>query len=70
MSLVDDARLDKTAFSVGTLEDEGRDRLFWLSKTPAERFAAVELMRQIVYGYDPATLRFQRVLEVLERKPG
>jgi hypothetical protein len=28
----------------------------------------VELQRQIIYGYDPATTRLQRVFEVVELK--
>ena len=32
--------------------------------------AALELMRQINYGYDPATERLQRVLEVAELTRG
>jgi hypothetical protein len=35
-----------------------------------ERLEALEQMRQILYGYDPATTRLQRVLTVAERKPG
>ena len=31
---------------------------------------ALELMRQIVYGYDPATARLQRVLEIAQRETG
>jgi hypothetical protein len=27
---------------------------------------AVELMRQIIYGYDPSTTRLQRVLEIAQ----
>jgi len=70
MSLVDTVRMDKTAFSVGSLSDEGDDRAYWLSKTPEERLAALELMRQIAYGYDPSTTRLQRVLSVAQRQPG
>jgi hypothetical protein len=70
MSLVDTVRMDKTAFSVGSLSDEGDDRAYWLSKTPEERLAALELMRQIAYGYDPSTTRLQRVLSVAQREPG
>lgn len=69
MSLVDDARMNKTVFSVGSLDDEGDEKAFWLSKTPEERWAAIELMRQIAYGYDPSTTRLQRVLTVTQRKP-
>ena len=31
-----------------------------------ERLAALELMRQINYGYDPTTARLERVLEIVE----
>jgi hypothetical protein len=61
-------RLDRGALQVGTLKDKAKDRQYWMSKTPAERFEALELLRQIAYGYDPATARLQRVLEVVEFK--
>jgi hypothetical protein len=60
------AKVDRTALSVGSLADETADRLYWVSRTPQERVAAVELLRQIMYGYDPATARLQRVLEPAE----
>ena len=46
------------------------DRTFWHSKTPAERLAAAEQLRQIAYGYDPITARIQAVVELaqLERR--
>ena len=69
MGLVDKVRMDKTAFSVGSLGDEGDEKAYWQSKTPEERLAAVELMRQIIYGYDPSTTRLQRVLSVTRREP-
>ena len=40
-------------------EAEREDRLFWHSKTPAERLAAAERLRQVAYAYDPATARIQ-----------
>jgi hypothetical protein len=65
--LVRSARMDKTAFSVMTVAEAAeQDRTFWWSKTPEERLAALELMRQIHYGYDPSTERLQRVLRVVE----
>ena len=70
MGLVDKVRMDKTAFSVGSLGDEGDEKAYWQSKTPEECLAAVELMRQIAYGYDPSTTRLQRVLSVTRREPG
>ncbi len=59
-------RMDRTAFSVASLSDPSDEKEFWLSKTPAERLQALEFLRQIVYGYDPATTRLQRVLEIAE----
>lgn len=59
-------RMDKTAFSVTTLSEKSGDREYWLSKTPQERLAALELIRQINYGYDPATAKLERILEIVE----
>jgi hypothetical protein len=61
------AKLDKTALSVASLEDGTDEIAYWQQKTPQERLAALELMRQIVYGYDPATCRLQRVLTITQR---
>ena len=65
----DPFKLDKTAFSVGSLDKEPDDLAYWLSKTPDERLAAMELMHQINYDYDPVTDRIPRVLEIVERTP-
>jgi hypothetical protein len=40
-------------------EAESEDRTLWHSKTPAERLAAAEQLRQAAYGYDPASARIQ-----------
>lgn len=58
--------VDKTAFSVASLEDEPDEKAYWRSKTPHERLQAIELMRQVIYGYKPATTRFQGFFEVVE----
>ena len=68
MNAVASARLDRSVFEIVTLDEDRSDREYWLAKSPAERMEALELMRQIVYGYDPATTRLQRVLEVAELK--
>ena len=47
---------------------EREDRLFWHSKTPAERLAAAEQLRQVAYGYDAATARIQAVVVRTVRK--
>jgi hypothetical protein len=60
-------KVQKTAFSAGSAFDKSDDKSYWLSKTPAERLQAVELMRQIIYGYDPSATRLQRVLEITQR---
>jgi hypothetical protein len=49
-------------------EAEQEDRIYWHSKTPAERLAAAEQLRQAAYGYDPATARIQEVIEIAELK--
>jgi hypothetical protein len=59
-------KLDKTVFSIGSHAEQRAERAFWLSKTPLERLAALEFLRQTFYGYDPATARVQRVLRVIE----
>jgi hypothetical protein len=60
--------MDKTVLSAMSFaEASEQDRAYWLSKTIDERITALELLRQIHYGYDPATERLQRVLEVVER---
>jgi hypothetical protein len=61
-------RLDKTALTISSLHDESDEKEYWLSKTPYERLQAVEIMRQIVYGYGASTARIQRYFEVLQRK--
>jgi len=62
---MDDAHLDRAALTVGSLDDDDAARC-WRSRTPAERLAAVEHLRQVMYGYDPTADRLQRVLEVVE----
>jgi hypothetical protein len=62
-------RLDRTAFEIVSSfeEAEAKDREYWIAKTPLERLAACELLRQMTYGYDPATARLPRSFEILER---
>ena len=55
-------KVDRHAFSVVSLDEQEEDeKRYWRSKTPHERLEAVELTRQLLYGYDPATTRLQRV---------
>lgn len=57
-------KIDKSAFSIGCLHDGGDEKAYWLSKSPQERIEAIEIMRQILYGYDPATTRLERFFEI------
>jgi len=59
-------KMDKKAFSVSSLDDESDEQQYWLSKSPIERLYCVEILRQIMYGYDPLTTRLQRFFEVTE----
>lgn len=59
-------KVDKSAFSIGSLADEGDEKAFWREKNVYERLQAIELIRQVIYGYDPASSRLQRLFEVAE----
>lgn len=60
--------VDRKAFSVVSLkEQEKEERTYWWDKTPQERLEALETTRQIIYGYNPAAERLQRVFEVVKR---
>lgn len=59
-------KLDKSAISVYNLGEEPSDLSYWLSRPAGERWAAIELMRQINYKYDPVADRIPRVLEVVK----
>ncbi|MEX2316154.1 MAG: hypothetical protein WD669_03315 [Pirellulales bacterium] len=64
--LIDTWRMNRTAWSEESLADQGHDRAYWMTRDPAERPAAIELARQIHYGYDPVTTRLQRVYSIHE----
>jgi len=60
--------VDRRSFSVIAIEDQDRaDKEYWMSKTPRERLEGIEAIRQVLYGYDAATARLQRVLEITRR---
>lgn len=63
------ARVDRSAFSFGTLDDDDELKN-WRARTPAERLAAVELLRRINYGVDAPSGRLQRVFEFAELGAG
>lgn len=57
--------LDRRSFSVGAFDDDDARR-YWRSRTPEERLAALEFLRQVVYGYDPISARIHKTLEFAE----
>lgn len=68
--LTNEVRLDRRAFAVVELAEADRiDREYWRSRTPEERLEALELSRQIAYGYDPTTRGLSRFFEVVEFPP-
>ncbi len=64
MDTPDPLRTGRSAFRIAKLSDRLSGRADWLSETPQERLAALELLRQIAYGYDSTAERLQRILEV------
>jgi hypothetical protein len=59
-------QVDKTRLLVTALDDDADERAYWLSQSPQKRLLALEQMRQIIYGYDPSTIRLQRILTIAE----
>ena len=62
-------RVDRSVVITGSAFGESDEKAFWLSKTPLERLEALEYLREVAFGYDPATSRLQRVLETAEFPP-
>lgn len=60
-------RLNKSIITISSLNEPSDEKDYWATKTPQERMAAIEIMRQIVYDYDPSTTRLQRVLTITQR---
>ncbi len=58
-------RLDRSAFSVVSLDDQDDDGAYWRDKTPQERMRALEYLRRMAYGH-AATARVQRVPSVAQ----
>ena len=61
-------QLNRSVLSITNLTDMNDERIYWLQTTPKERLLALEMMRQINYGYDTTTTRFQRIFEIAELK--
>ncbi len=70
MTQADSTASDSAVRLLSREEAEQEDRRLWHSKTPAERLAAAEQLRQIAYGYDPTTARIQAIIVRTRLKRG
>lgn len=75
MSKIDDLvsmKVDRTKIQVfDSFNDrDAADREYWKSLSPEERLTALEMMRQIAYGYDEGQRGLQGFFEVVEREKG
>jgi hypothetical protein len=71
MAQADSTALESVAVRLlSRQEAEQEDRVFWHSKTPAERLAAAEQLRQVAYGYDASSARIQTIVVRTRLKPG
>jgi len=66
MKLIDSAKVERSVLVVSGHEDDSDERDCRRSKSPGERLAALDLMRQVIYGYDPSTTKPQRAFLVVE----
>jgi hypothetical protein len=59
-------RINKKVLMVTSLGDDSEEKQYWLSRTPSDRFNAIEYNRRMVYGIDRTSSRLQRFLEITE----
>ncbi len=59
-------RLDRTDLRVISLEEEGDDRAFWATKTPAERLDSLEYLRRATYGQKSCEAGMIKVIRTID----
>lgn len=59
--------MNKKLFQITSIRD-GNDRDYWKQKSYKERLEALELLRRIIFGYDPSTTRLQRTITITQLK--
>ncbi len=67
MRNIDDIRINKSVITVADIKDKRSDLDYWISQPPEERFAYVELLRQINYGKSATSARLQRILTFVKQ---
>jgi hypothetical protein len=59
--------MNKKLFQITSIRD-GNDRDYWKQKSYEERLEALEILRRIIFGYDPSTARLQRTITITQLK--
>jgi hypothetical protein len=66
-SHVDDIKIDRSKVATFSFSESDDERTkYWWSRTPLERLAHIQLLRELNYGHDEANKGLQRVLTVRE----
>jgi hypothetical protein len=65
---LEEYQLNRSVLSITNLTEMNDEKIYWLQTTPKERLLALEMMRQLNYGYDATTTRLQRIFEIVELK--
>jgi len=58
----------RKAVNRGSLQSPSRDRAYWMSRTPEERFAAVEALRREYYGADAVEQQMRKDIVRIVRR--
>ncbi len=67
MQVTERIKINRNIINI-TAIDESDEKEYWLAQTPEKRLEAIEMMRQVAYGYDENSARLQRVLGIAERE--
>jgi len=59
--------MDKKIFKITSVKDKD-EHSYWKNKGYEDRLEALEQLRRIVFGYDPATARLQRTIKITQLK--
>jgi hypothetical protein len=58
--------MNAPSFSVGSFADEPDDLAYWLGRSPEDRLAGIEFLRQQFFSYGEARQELRRFLEIAE----
>lgn len=67
MQIAENIKINRNVINITEI-DESDEKEYWLNQTSEKRLEALEMMRQVAYGYDENSARLQRVLEIAERE--